>query len=125
MRNFEEQAGCGTAHCLLGWAAVHPSFGPHILKAHRGPGETHARIDWLSTGGTANDYLGISNEDSSRLFALDISTEVDQERGQTAHDVSKAEVLWNLDELIAGRHCREYRAVDPDWEDEGDLVPAR
>lgn len=103
MRVLTEEATCGTAYCAMGWAIVDPWFRKHGIT--RSIGNLCGHDSWYSMVANAADYFGIANEEAHWLFASGI------ESRSGAHSVSKAEVLWNIDELLAGRTTRPYRAV--------------
>lgn len=120
MRILVEDSECGTAFCAAGWAAIDPVLGPRIRQ------ELHVQLrGWLPEDEPAapltesdlhsegfvciqlalTSVLGLSAVDSDRLFASGIFRYADR------HAVTKAEVLWNIDRLIMGKHARRYSVV--------------
>jgi hypothetical protein len=112
MRALHEKCECGTAYCALGWAVQDPYF---VEKFGR---ELQRKHGW--TNGTAPGLLnlgftrlmevtpavfGIVQENANRLFASDINYY------KGPYSVSKAEVLWNIDQLLAGKPPRYYEAA--------------
>lgn len=95
MRAITEESSCGTAHCALGWAEVDPWFQDNLPRIK---GEEEY-FDW------AERIFGLSGANANKLFAGNAS------HSTPAHAISKAAVLWNIDELLAGRPPRSYRAV--------------
>ncbi len=104
MRSLEEQSPCGTARCLLGWARLDP-----WLQENSELGTTSAVPSWMFFNYVYSHDLArifqVSRDDASHLFALDINRDVPE------HAVSKSEVLWNLDQLIAGKPALPYCAT--------------
>jgi hypothetical protein len=102
MRSIIEHAACGTAMCLFGWMVTDPYFRPTAIAAC-----------WFDFGirlGVVADFLGISERNAQLLFAGRIQADA------PAHSVTKAEVLWNIDELLAGRDARPYAIFGAaDW----------
>jgi hypothetical protein len=97
-----EKAPCGTAHCLMGWAMVDPYF--------RGlDGFPKGGRDWFtSMVPRAAKALGLEEIEAHCLFA---TSPHHLTFSLNPHAISKAEVLWNLDELIAGRDAGAYEAT--------------
>lgn len=112
MRRYVEVASCGTARCMLGWAVIDPAF-TKVVADIVPDGWTVEKLDeaegrryfWSDAGKLMAEHLGLTIDEGHILFAADIS------RGASAHSVSKDEVLWNIDELIAGRSPLRYREV--------------
>jgi hypothetical protein len=101
MHVITEKAPCGTAHCLMGWAMIDPYFCAL-------PNFPRREGDWDSMVLKAAKALGLEEIEAHCLFAtsprfLTFSLH--------PHAISKAEVLWNLDELIAGRDACAYEAT--------------
>lgn len=99
MRMFREVADCGTAYCLLGWASLDLYFQALGLRSAEETSRFSSEVDKMS------DILGINELQVARLFASDISVDVDP------HAVTKTEVLKNIDRLIKGKQAREYKAM--------------
>lgn len=122
MRAVVEKAGCGTARCAIGWAIIDPWFQANtkindILPANWSstslcakPSEFHAGVNLTRVDQLA-ELFGISKESVNNLFALDLCQYEDP------HAVSKAEVLDNIDLLIAGFHAVEYAAARDEGEE--------
>ena len=105
MTNFVQEAPCGTARCLLGWAAIDPYFQRDVDPIVSAGGKVKPFVNWLRTQNNVARHLGIGGKESALLFAGIICIYDD------GHSVSKEEVLWNIDELIAGREVLPYEAV--------------
>lgn len=113
MRAIVELAKCGTARCALGWAIIDPWFQQNtaineLIPANfRGqaisdlPDHQGGHNTWKSLSG----IFGIGLDNTDNLFAGDIFQDTNE------HAVSKAEVLWNIDELLAERDALPYRAA--------------
>jgi hypothetical protein len=99
MRRFTEESPCGTAHCALGWAVVDPWFRSQGITS-----EVH--LDGAYPFAEAARFFDLTELDTTNLFGgtLDLH-EVDP------HAVTKAEVLWNIDRLLACLPTRPYRAT--------------
>jgi hypothetical protein len=97
MHVVSEKAPCGTAHCLMGWAMIDPYF--RAL-----PNFPRREGDWfLRMVPKAAKALGLNSEEAHLLFASGLAI------GSDPHDIGKGEVLWNLDQLIAGKPPLPYR----------------
>jgi hypothetical protein len=118
------KAACGTAMCLAGFAAVDPWFRAHTPLSAELAAATHrlayagpaafllrpAAVGFeveAAPGGwdRARDLFGLSDDDADALFGWALNYD------DAAHAVTRAEVLWNLDELLAGRSPRPYAAT--------------
>lgn len=110
MRWVESQAPCGTAFCAFGWALQDPWFQANTqLKEYRS-GHEYMRCIPFTTDG---DYLdpihtlfSISEDSCDNLFALN-----GEWWGEFPHAVTKAEVLWNIDQLLLGHEALPYQAT--------------
>jgi hypothetical protein len=109
MRSFTETGPCGTAHCLAGWAEIDPWFLtntplPAVLAMYTDgqPGEGERTFAGLAA------VFGLKQEDADNLFGSDLTPSVGP------HAVSKAEVLWNIDQLLAGQPALPYAATRAD-----------
>ena len=107
MRSVVETASCGTARCAIGWCIVDPWFqrNTKILKIFS-PLATDITRFPNGLDKALTEMFDISVEDMENLFAGDLSCYYD-----SAHAVSKDEVLWNIDELLCGRHALPYSAT--------------
>lgn len=114
MNAVVSEASCGTARCAIGWCIVDPWFQKNTDLNDLLP------ADWSEeTFGCANDesdavdrrmigiadIFGLGRRDTDYLFGANLSP------SSLGHEVTKAEVLWNIDELLAGRHALPYRAT--------------
>lgn len=119
MRRWFERAGCGTAYCLAGWAALDPWMAEHtpirtgfdveplpdapgryrVAMAAR-PGDGRDIFDWLGT-----DVIGIGHRNAAALFGAGLHLEGDP------HAVRRETVLGRLDALLAGGDIEPYDAV--------------
>jgi hypothetical protein len=97
MRSIAEMASCGTAFCALGWFALDPwaRANTSIVSI------VYAFYSCLS----AASLFGISEGEAEHLFGISLPGTCNP------HCVTKAEVLWNIDELLAGRTTRPYAAL--------------
>ena len=120
MRAFTEVAACGTARCAAGGAAIDPWFREHTRINEVLPAEPYGD-DWLVT--TCSSYADwkalaecfrLSQCDADNLFAADLNVTADP------HAVSKAEVLENIDRLLAGEPAFRYAATRDDDEYDDD-----
>ena len=107
MRSFCEQAECGTAYCAAGWAAIDPWFrkntGISNLFAVSKLGivmPLHQCDD-----GTLGELFGLSDVDAYHLFAFGQNERIGP------HDITKPEVVANIDRLIAGQNAVKYQAM--------------
>ena len=97
---------CGTARCAIGWAIVDPWFRENTELGELVP------IDYDGVGfyGFDTDDLahlfGITEKDANKLFMV-----TGYFRSAEEHPVSRAEVLWNIKQLLDGKHARPYRAI--------------
>jgi hypothetical protein len=103
MNAVVEHAECGTARCLLGWMIIDPWFVTHTpIGQFISPNYFKMHLpDDLS--GVA-EIFGLSDRQANKLFGGGLDT-------NDGHAVPKAEVLWNIDRLLAGRKVRHYRAT--------------
>jgi hypothetical protein len=120
MNSFSERAACGTAYCAAGWAAVDPWFQqntaiPEIFAVNE-DGTLSQRIG--DAFGALANVFDIYNDEADILFAAE-SGDIDD------HAITKAEVINNIDALIAGGEPEVYDAIlyarddeDDEWEDE-------
>jgi hypothetical protein len=109
MHVITEKAPCGTAHCLMGWAMIDPYFCAL-------PNFPRREGDWDSMVLKAAKALGLNSKEAHLLFASGLA------RGSDPHDIGKGEVLWNLDQLIAGKPPLPYRNARA-WNSAGYFVP--
>jgi hypothetical protein len=106
MRALVEESACGTARCAIGWAAVDPWFQANTRLPGWIPSSYAGAIFPTGRVWDALDAIfGISCSDTSNLFAGDLPMSAGK------HAVSKTEVLWNIDELLAGRNALPYMAT--------------
>lgn len=100
MNRWSTYRACGTAHCAAGWAAVDPWF-----KRNTDIGRVFVE--------TAEDFVimtddwevmaaifGITEDDANRLFAYEITS--------SGAKATKADVIANIDRLIAGEAAVSY-----------------
>ena len=105
MNRVVDQSDCGTARCAIGWAAVDKWFQENTkLNELIDPGVTYQ----TNIGDIANiaGIFDISVDNATKLFGGGLSP-----YGNGPHDVSKKEVLWNIDRLLEGKPARSYEAV--------------
>jgi hypothetical protein len=119
MRKVVDHADCGTAYCFAGWMVVNPWFRKHTTLGRYLAVQTDGEICLTNAGMGVNaisDHnepalvavirvLGIEERDGENLTGCGLSS-----RGNP-HSVSREEVLWNVDELLAGRAALPYRAT--------------
>lgn len=103
MRAVTEQSKCGTARCAAGWAIIDPWFQKNTRINEAMP------ADWsnegLSGANIIEQVFGLDEGNSERLFAMSAGCNLD------AHDITKIEVIANIDRLIAGEDAEEYEAL--------------
>jgi hypothetical protein len=116
MRAVVERTSCGTARCAIGWAAVDPWFQENTRLPELIPPSYDRK--GLPSLYALNELFDISSIDANNLFAGSISRYVNE------HAVSKEEVLWNIDELLAGRETLPYCAAMPMFAHEGAVACA-
>lgn len=106
MRAWSERAECGTAYCAAGWAALDPWFQENtpILGVFEIT-ETKMVESLGNSSIDLADLFGITSRDASALFATYSLC------GIGPHAISKAEVLANIDRLIAGDSAKRYAAT--------------
>lgn len=105
MRSITEEAPCGTAHCAIGWAAVDPWFQankPGMCDDILGKSDKEEFVPFTTP---ATKAFGLTLDQATKLFGGDLMF------GGDRHPVSKAEVLWNIDQLLAGKEPRSYAAT--------------
>ena len=90
MHSITSAALCGTAHCAIGWAAIDPWF---IKKF-----ETSIHYEWAAP-------FNLSEKQADILFAGDACS------GLPDHAITKAEVLANIDRILAGKRALVYKAL--------------
>lgn len=111
MRAFYEEASCGTAYCAAGWAAVDPWFQEHteigsIFRVGRDglleilSGTPFRRLSHIFEIGANNSW---------KLFGWGVA------RNPDPHAVSKAEVIENIDRLLAGKSAELYKAAKDEY----------
>lgn len=103
MRRVVDPSPCGTARCALGWCLVDPWFQKNTELRNYA-----AWADDTFPPANLEAIFGAEPEEIDHVFAGSINTYAD------GHAVSKAEVLWNIDRLMAGEETRPYAATDPD-----------
>lgn len=96
MRRYAEEAECGTALCAAGFCLIDPWFRARTLILGYFDDASELEL---------HDLFQIDEEDARNLFGFALY------RGVDPHAVTKAEVLWNVDELLAGRPARPYAAA--------------
>lgn len=87
-----ERTHCGSAGCLLGWSRAY-------AKKHR----------WFEEA-RANDF-GLANATARKLFAIDVMSE--PALRENPHLITKAQVLRQLDRVIAGKPIKPYVVKGP------------
>lgn len=103
MRKFTEQTDCGTAYCAAGWAAIDPWFNKRGLYMRGDAPETPNNM-WAQ--GALSEIFGLTLENTFALFAFDTPPpDIDP------HAITKAEVIANIDRLLAGKRATVYRAL--------------
>lgn len=97
-------AECGTAYCAAGWACKDEWFRAHGLLFDE-------EIDAPKMGGYPGGFKSLAwffelnEEDCSRLFGGNLIC-----GGMNPHQVSKKEVLDNINRLLNGEGAVEYKA---------------
>ena len=109
MNRVVDNTDCGTARCAIGWAVVDKWFQKNTSLVQWIDPKTKKQYILPSATALAQIF-GIPTEDVSNLFGGDLNSE-----DGDPHSVSKQEVLWNIDALLAGRDSRPYRATFTDW----------
>ena len=107
MRAVVEHVDCGTARCALGWAIIDPWFQANTRINEALPAD-YDRQQYLTDDGTEGvlcEIFDIDEEDTSYLFAADLSVRVDP------HAVPRRTVLANIDRLLAGKRAVKYKAT--------------
>lgn len=99
MRWFQRKTSCGTARCLLGWALDDVILGPLLMDSGADPTDFDDSLD------AATDLFGLSQRDATNLFGGDLCS------GGDPHSVTKAEVLWNIDQILKGECTLPYQAT--------------
>lgn len=117
MTTFTCRKSCGTAHCAAGHARLDPWFlanttideifyaarmAPNDGGADAVAYEVHPRRNG-NTFRLLGDLFEISKEDSRRLFGADLTFDEDV--------VEKAEVIANIDRLLAGEPAKYYASL--------------
>lgn len=102
MGSFKLTKDCGTAYCAAGWAAIDPWFVKQGL-------DLFAEVDGGDPFYHLADFFNLDTEDANNLFGADLARN---------DNVSKEEVLANIDRLIAGQHTEPYPGVEEDYDDE-------
>ncbi len=128
MRAFSEQASCGTAYCLAGFAAIDPWFRTNTpingilapkwcndqLYVAVAPGlmDLYPFLDNSKNSSSAFIGLaaifGLTEDETDHLFGGSLSKFIG------VHAVSKAEVLWNIDRILLGMPTLPYEASEDD-----------
>lgn len=95
----DDDTDCGTVRCAWGWASVDPWF------------RQNTDIDERGFAG-ADDLFGISWESAESLFCPDYLAqdreESTEEYARWANSIAKAEVIANIDRVIAGKRPVAY-----------------
>ncbi len=105
MRAWKEKAGCGTAYCAAGWAAIDPWFTERGL--------THeamqaASMDFRdSTFDAVRRFFGLTEAEGERLFGTSGTDYYDP------HAITREMVIENIDRMLAGKRPRFYRGRWP------------
>lgn len=119
MRTFCEEADCGTAYCAAGWAAIDPWFRENTAMGDifevGEEGMLREADDVYDPFENLGGVFGISYLDSLNLFGADLSRIYSE-----PHAVSRAEVIANVDRLIAGEPATPYAAIRAEHDDEGE-----
>ncbi len=115
MRSFCETAACGTARCAAGWAAIDSWFrentqiNKYLVVCNEGTVYATGCVGddgvWRGTIAGLATIFDIDREDARYLFGGDLDI------GAAEHAVTKDEVLWNIDEMLAGREALPYAAT--------------
>ncbi len=103
----DPRASCGTARCLLGWAIVDPWFQKNTRINDFMPADYDMPGMALNTNKRKllREIFDIDGYDQSALFAFNATMTADP------HAVTKAEILGNIDALIAGGRARRYEGL--------------
>lgn len=103
MNTIKEDAGCGTAYCALGWAAMDKGFRRAGLVIRKnGDWYRHQYDVHITSGEPIHDFFGITEEEANNLFALGAMAYDDP------HRIKKRSVLSRIDRLLAGKPIRPY-----------------
>jgi hypothetical protein len=106
MRAVVETLECGTARCLLGWMIIDPWFIQNTpISQFVPPDYDEVFMPDVDDMCDIAEMFGLSEKQTEKLFGDGLDTNMDP------HAVPKAEVLWNINRLIAGRKARSYRAT--------------
>lgn len=102
MRDYTESAPCGTARCLIGWGWTDQKL-------------IEMGLPNIPQGGRAfysrrlAKFFGISVNVARHLFAFYLGRSSEQVLENNPHAITKAQVLRQLDRVIAGKPIRPYR----------------
>jgi len=114
MRAYCEDAECGTAYCLAGWARIDEWFIKHTSITHifslDTEGFVRAAYDTYDQSGVPpivrlGEMFDIGTDAAHDLFGGQLLKDSDP------HAVTKAEVLAQIDRLLAGQDTEPYAAV--------------
>lgn len=110
MRWVESQAPCGTAFCAFGWALQDPWFQANTkLKEYRSGLRGMTCLPYLNYNflDPLHILFSISEDSCDNLFALNGW----EDYTDNPHIITKAEVLWNIDQLLLGHEAFPYQAT--------------
>ncbi len=107
MRAFCETAGCGTARCAAGWAAIDPWFLANTWIS---------QIIDVDNEGFVTSIDGFAFSKLAKLFDIPQHDTDNLVGGQLKpshppHAVTKRDVIANIDALIGGLETRPYFAT--------------
>lgn len=107
MRRWSEKAPCGTAYCAAGWAAIDPWFRENtgigdIFKLRR---YGYLELITCSPFFSLARLFDISIYEAATLFGIGIDPR------SNPHAVSRAEVIANIDRILAGQKPERYAVL--------------
>lgn len=113
MRAVVEEAACGTARCAFGWAIIDDWFINNtdineICKSDWNCPYFPVSIRCSTINLELAELFGISEKDAVNLFATEAPVVV----SRNAHDISKQEVLDNIDRLLRGESTVPYKVLE-------------
>jgi hypothetical protein len=115
MRTWSERSGCQTTFCAAGWCAVDSWFRENtkIGTIFAVAGDSEGQVTVYPINYVFNVFRDLANlfsisiDDAEALFGVGI-------RSVDPHAVSRAEVLANIDRLLAGKPAEVYAAARND-----------
>jgi hypothetical protein len=108
MRSVVEPTPCGTARCALGWCLVDPWFLANTPLGRFADWKSRYMRDDEGRGGPADvlyETFGLDRGDAGVLFGVTLTASF------SAGAVAKAEVLANIDRVLAGERAVPYAAT--------------